>query len=712
MSASTMLAVGTAVQLAHALTAHVAEEIGVRSLCVKGPVLSEQELRAARVSSDADVLVDPQRVDELVSALRRRGWEERFVADVPRILGNHAVTLFHPEWPCDIDVHHGFLGFLAPEEEVFETVWARRRSTRIAGTEVVCADPVANSAMLALHCLREMHVARNRVELAELVSAWSGTRPELDAEDLLDLARATGSIETLRPFLDQIGVAVPATSADSPALAAWMLHTSSVHAGRAAAWLAAITTAPWRDRPRLLAHAVLPPVGEYRLEHPEIGPRRRDFTAALLRRTVNGARTLPPAAVQIARAHRLLASARTSGALRATARRPAIAIPSSSTSSRGGDGMSKSVAIIGTRGYPSYYGGFETAVRRLAPYLAERGWDVTVYGRDGSTKDDDAARDPRVTTRVTRGIESKSLSTLTYGLTACLDALRRKPDVALVMNVANGFWLPLLRGRGIPTAVNVDGIEWDRAKWGKVAKNVFRSGAKATAMFGDELIYDAVEISRRWKKDFKRDGTFIPYGGDDPGRLPEVEGFPHRGYVLIVARFVPENTVPEFLEAAAVLGKTWPVVIVGSSGYGGELDEKAAELAAAEEKVTWLGHVSDDRKLFALWQHAGAYFHGHSVGGTNPALVQAMSCGAPTVARDTVYNREVLAEAGVFVAPEPEAIASAVDGLMRDRGQQERLSAAAYTRGRELYSWDVVCSAYEDALLDVVAARSRTRART
>ncbi|WP_230671375.1 MULTISPECIES: glycosyltransferase [unclassified Rathayibacter] len=432
---------------------------------------------------------------------------------------------------------------------------------------------------------------------------------------------------------------------------------------------------------------------------------------AIARRSLNGARTLAPAAAQILQARRLYKpplNDRT-GAGSLTSGTSAPNTHPSSTSSRGGDGMSKSVAIIGTRGYPSYYGGFETAVRRLAPYLAERGWDVTVYGRDGSTKDDDPGRDPRVSTRVTRGIESKSLSTLTYGLTACLDAVRRKPDVALVMNVANGFWLPLLRGRGIPTAVNVDGIEWDRAKWGRLAKGVFRSGAKATAMFGDELIYDAVEISRRWKKDFKRDGTFIPYGGDDPGPLPEVEGFPHRGYVLIVARFVPENTVPEFLEAAATIGKTWPVVIVGSSGYGGELDEMAENLAASEEKVTWLGHVSDDRKLFALWQHAGVYFHGHSVGGTNPALVQAMSCGAPTVARDTVYNREVLADTAEFAEPTPTSIVSAISSLMRDQSRQERLSSESYARGRSVYSWEAVCAGYESALEAIRLPKKRRR---
>lgn len=715
MSTAAVLDIASATQLAHALAAHVADEIGVRSLSVKGPVLAQQNLRSPRVSSDADVLVDPDRIDDFVGALRRRGWEERFVADVPRILDNHARTLFHKNWPCDIDVHHGFLGFLASEREVFEALWERRRTTLIAGTPVICADPVANSAMLALHCLREMHIARNQVELAELVTAWADSREELDREELLSLATRTGSVETLRPFLYRIGIDAPVVPFDRARLAAWMLHASSVEAGRAAAWLAAIGNASWRDRPRLFAHAILPPAAEYRLEHPEIGPTRLDLSRAILRRGANGLRALPRASVQLARARRLqnttLSKSSTgSGTAEAPSRERGEQSDPSTISAKGEDRMPKSVAIIGTRGYPSYYGGFETAVRRLAPYLAERGWDVTVYGRDGSTKDDDAGLDRRVTTRVTRGVESKSLSTLTYGLTACIDSVRRKPDVALVMNVANGFWLPLLRARGIPTAVNVDGIEWDRAKWGRLAKNVFKSGAKATALFGDELIYDAVEIARRWKQDFRRDGTFIPYGGDDPGELPEVDGFPHRGYILVVARFVPENTIVEFLNAAETLGDRWPVVIVGSSGYGGELDEHARRLAAEKKHVSWLGHVSDDRKLFSLWQHAGAYFHGHSVGGTNPALVQAMSCGAPTVARDTVYNREVLQDTAVFAQPDSKSIVEAITDLMEDPARQEQLSSAAYRRGRSHYSWEVVCAGYE-AVLDDQIAKRKERAR-
>ena len=356
---------------------------------------------------------------------------------------------------------------------------------------------------------------------------------------------------------------------------------------------------------------------------------------------------------------------------------------------------SKSVAIIGVRGYPSYYGGFETAVRKLAPYLVDAGWNVTVYGRAGATKDDDPERDYRVRTVRTRGVESKSLSTLSYGFTASWHAMRDKPDVALVMNVANGFFLPLLKARGIRTVVNVDGIEWDRAKWGGLAKRVFRLGARLTARFADELVYDSHEIARRWKAEFHRDGVFIPYGGDAPDELPVEPGLTHRGYVLVVARFVPENTIPEFLDAAEQISQHLPVVIVGSSGYGGPLEDRVAALSRDNEAITWFGHISDDRRLLALWQHAAVYFHGHSVGGTNPTLVQAMATAVPIVARDTPYNREVLGDSGHFCEPHAAAIGKSVIDLATDLALQERASKANFARSRETYTWDGVCEAYE-----------------
>jgi len=360
------------------------------------------------------------------------------------------------------------------------------------------------------------------------------------------------------------------------------------------------------------------------------------------------------------------------------------------------------VSIIGTRGYPSWYGGFETAVRQLAPSLIDAGWDVTVYGRRGTTQPDAPGRDPRVRSRLTRGVETTSLSTLSYGLTAVLDALRQRPDAVLVMNVANGFWLPLLRLRGIPVLLNVDGIEWERAKWGPAAKATFRIGARLSARFADRLVGDGREIVRRWRADFGVDAAFIPYGGDTVPPLPVEPGLTHRGYALLVARFVLENTILEFVEAARELAASHDVVIVGSTGYGGELDELVRRLAAEEKRVHWFGHVSDDARLHALWQHAGAYFHGHSVGGTNPALVQAAFAGAPVVARDTVYNRDVLGEQGVYVTADAQSIAREVARVLGDPAEQQRLSEVSLARAEGDYTWPSVCARYEQELRDLL----------
>ena len=368
--------------------------------------------------------------------------------------------------------------------------------------------------------------------------------------------------------------------------------------------------------------------------------------------------------------------------------------------------MKRSVAIIGTRGYPSYYGGFETAVRRLAPFLADAGWDVTVYGRKGSVQADDPERHDGVRSVYSWGVNSKSLSTLSFGATATASAFARKPDAALIMNVANGFFLPALRARGVPTLLNVDGIEWDRAKWNRAAKSVFRAGAVMSARWADQLVFDARAIGDRWKHEFKADGTFIPYGGDTHEELPVDAGLQHRGYVLYVARFVPENSVNEFFRAAEVLSRRWPVVIVGSDGFHGDFDTAAKALAEGSSQIRWLGHVNDDDRLKSLWQHAGAYFHGHSVGGTNPALVQAMASGAPTVARDTVYNRETLAGTGVFVQPDADSIVERVDEMMTS-GDGERLGQAARERAQTEYSWHGVCSAYETALVSLIDKKQR-----
>jgi len=161
-------------------------------------------------------------------------------------------------------------------------------------------------------------------------------------------------------------------------------------------------------------------------------------------------------------------------------------------------------AVLGSRGYPSTYGGFETFVRRFAPYLAEQGDRVTVYCRGGRAGErvQDGVR-----CVTTRGLDRTTMSTLSYGLTSARHGRDQDYDAALVLNIANGFFLPTLRRAGVPTAVNVDGIEWQRDKWGRVGKGVFRRGAVLTARHATEIVVDsrgdrpdlAIDAGSQWR---------------------------------------------------------------------------------------------------------------------------------------------------------------------------------------------------------------------
>lgn len=361
-----------------------------------------------------------------------------------------------------------------------------------------------------------------------------------------------------------------------------------------------------------------------------------------------------------------------------------------------------SVAIIGTRGYPSYYGGFETLVRRLAPFLVDHGWDVTVYSRHGQTVESESAGD--VLIRYTPGLDTKSLSTLSYGLTASAAAAIAKPDVALVMNVANGFFLPGLKARRIPIVLNVDGLEWERDKWSETGKRIFRTGAHLSARFADTLIADSTNIGEYWERNFGRESTFIPYGGfcDDSmidGSVAEnFPGLVPGNFVLAVARMVPENSIDVFVAAAELLPDDVHVVLVGSAPDGDPLAVAAQQLQALRPNTHLLGHLKNDGFLNWLWANAGVYFHGHSVGGTNPALVQAMACGANILARDTVFNREVLGEAGLFVAPNASDIADAMMHIMKDDHASSTLGSRAAQRAALAYSWESVLNGYEQAI--------------
>ncbi len=361
------------------------------------------------------------------------------------------------------------------------------------------------------------------------------------------------------------------------------------------------------------------------------------------------------------------------------------------------------LAIIGSRGFPSTYGGYETLVRHLAPEWVSQGHEVTVYCRQRAERGRLTSVEG-VRCIWTPGLDSKSWSTLSFGASSNVDASLRGYDAALVLNVANGFYLPLLKARRIPTVVNTDGIEWERGKWSKAAQKVFYRGAALTAHYADVLVADSQAIARIWQRLFDVSARFIPYGarvldgaGDD--RIRSL-GLTPRTYALVVARLIPENNVELTLDALDLLNGTRPqAVIVGSANYPSPLEARLRELDDRGQ-LKWLGHVHDQELLTQLWANCGVYVHGHSVGGTNPALLQALGAGAPTLALDTEFNQEVVEREEQLFPAEAGTLASRLVTTLGDPTVQNRFARHGRAVVGKRYAWADVSRAYLAALED------------
>jgi glycosyltransferase involved in cell wall biosynthesis len=360
------------------------------------------------------------------------------------------------------------------------------------------------------------------------------------------------------------------------------------------------------------------------------------------------------------------------------------------------------IGILGSRGFPSTYGGYETLVRHLAPYLVQAGHDVTVYCRARNGGQRIWVREG-VRCVATPGRDTKSLSTLTFGMTATLDASFRRFDAMLVLNIANGFWFPLLRATHTPFAVNTDGIEWERGKWSRLGRAMFRAGAWMTARNANVLVCDSHAIGAVWKTIFSSESSFIPYGapvldGVERDTL-EATGFGRQPYLLVVARLAPENNVELTLDALELLGDQAPqAVIVGSANFDSPIETRLRAMEAAG-RVTWLGHVEDQRLLTQLWAHSAVYVHGHSVGGTNPALLQALGAGAPTLALDTPFNAEVLPYTQHRFPHDARVLADRIQSVVSSPSLREEMSNRGRSIISERYSWDDVCQSYMETLM-------------
>ncbi|WP_405395230.1 DUF1972 domain-containing protein [Microbispora hainanensis] len=363
------------------------------------------------------------------------------------------------------------------------------------------------------------------------------------------------------------------------------------------------------------------------------------------------------------------------------------------------------IAMIGTRGVPARYGGFETAVEEIGRRLVQAGHEVRVYCRSGETR----MREYQGMRLVhLPAVRHKVLETLSHTALSVGHLLGRRTDVALVFNAANAPLLPLVRAARIPVATHVDGLEWKRAKWNGAGRKYYLLAERLSVRWSQAIIADARAIQDYYWERYKAPSVMIPYGAPIQERTDEEilreAGYEPGRYHLVVARFEPENHVDLIVEGYTRSAAEHPLIVVGSAPYAAEYTRKIESLAEKDPRVRLVGGVWDQRLLDALYAGCSSYLHGHSVGGTNPSLLRAMGAGAPVIAYDVVFNREVLDDTGAFFA-DAEALAKTLESAEKRRDQEVARGAAARERARTLYTWDDVAARYERLCLDLVARR-------
>lgn len=356
------------------------------------------------------------------------------------------------------------------------------------------------------------------------------------------------------------------------------------------------------------------------------------------------------------------------------------------------------IAILGIRGVPANYGGFETFAEQLGSRLVQRGHRVTVYGR--STSVPSSVREYRGMSVVRLPApRSKYLETVVHTLFAAVHAAFGRYDVAYVCNSANVPAVIVLMVARTRVVLNVDGLEWQRTKWNRIGRAYYRACAALAARLPVRVVTDARVIQAYYKRAYGRSTDYFPYGTDlsvtpDDGTLAGLGLKPGR-YVLYVSRLEPENNAHVVIEAYRSVRTDLPLAIVGDAPYAS--DYIASLRRTTDPRVRFLGAIYG-HGYHVLRSNAAAYVQATEVGGTHPALVEAMGAGNAIAANDVLEHRETLVDAGLFYHG-PEELAARLQSILDNPALAQDLRARARARAAAEFSWDRVTDEYEAWLL-------------
>jgi glycosyltransferase involved in cell wall biosynthesis len=358
--------------------------------------------------------------------------------------------------------------------------------------------------------------------------------------------------------------------------------------------------------------------------------------------------------------------------------------------------------ILGTRGVPAAHGGFETFAERLALYLSQKDWQVTVYCQEDESDRREKWEDTwNGVRRVHVPIrQSGSLGTVVFDWKATIDSARSN-ELKLTLGYNTALFCARYRIGRHTNLINMDGIEWRRQKWGKVAKLWFWLNEWAGCKLGHHLVADHPEIKRHLERQTPSSKiTTIPYGADriETANASILADYKLESvkYAILIARAEPENSVLEVVKAWSRRQRDgWKLVILGK--YDPEHAYQRSVMQAASDDVMFLGAIYEPEIVKALRFFARLYVHGHQVGGTNPSLVEALGAGNPVLAHDNRFNRWVAGPGAQYFDGE-DGCESTLTTLLDDEVRLDSMREASLARYHEDFTWDKVLGDYESLL--------------
>lgn len=351
------------------------------------------------------------------------------------------------------------------------------------------------------------------------------------------------------------------------------------------------------------------------------------------------------------------------------------------------------VAIVGTRGIPNRYGGFERFAEQISSRFADQGHQVTVYCRRAFTSPDDLY-DKRVRRVIVPSVHQKHLDTWVSTFFAAVHVAFSDNDIVLLCNVANSPFAYIPRLFGKPVVLNVDGLDRKREKWKGLGAQVLHFCEWMSSFSSSQLVTDAKAIHDYYLAKYKSESMVIGYGSEMPAGDYNLNGLSLESgrYVLYVSRLEPENNPDLVLRSWRNIRSDWPLVMVGDNPYDTGYIERLKSLG--DDRVRFTGAIYGEG-YWALQKHAGIFVFACEIGGVHPALIEAMAAGNPVLYLDTPENVETAGNAALrYGKSEPELTAQ-LQALLDDSSTRQQLAIRAKERADALYRWDAIANKYQ-----------------